>query len=110
MGPDASLDRKGGNAVLYCPNWFGASMAVYPRQTGVSSPQRAVHPASTEEPAPPEVLQQLERILDDRLFQSSQRLSAFLRFAVEHALAGRAEELKEYVIGVEVFEGGDAFN
>src|SRR5437762_9015713 len=98
MGPDGSRcvfrpEEWKCRAIL--PDWFGASMTVYPKQTGVSSPQRAVHPASTEDPTAPEVLQQLERILDDRLFQASQRLSAFLRFAVEYALAGRAEELKE---------------
>src|SRR5215831_19229092 len=28
----------------------------------------------------------------------------FLRFAVDHSLCGRADDLKEYVIGVEVFD------
>ena len=31
-------------------------------------------------------------------------MARFLRFAVEHALCGRADDLKEYVIGVEVFD------
>src|SRR5438046_2517862 len=30
-------------------------------------------------------------------------MSRFLRLGVEHTLAGRADDLKEYVIGVEVF-------
>lgn len=54
-----------------------------------------------------DVLQQLERILAHPLFQTSQRLSAFLRYTVENALAGRTDQLKEYVIGVEVL-GRDA--
>jgi serine/threonine-protein kinase len=34
----------------------------------------------------------------------------FLRFTVEELLAGRACRLKEYVIGVEVFDRGDSFD
>jgi hypothetical protein len=55
-------------------------------------------------------VRQLERILAKPLFQTSKRLSTFLRFAVENALAGRAEQLKEYVIGVEVFERGASYS
>lgn len=53
---------------------------------------------------------QLERILASPLFAQSQRLSRFLRFVVESAEAGRAEALKEYAVGVEVFERGDDFD
>jgi hypothetical protein len=56
--------------------------------------------APAREPGHAEALGQLERILAHPLFQSSQRLSRFLRFAVENALAGRAGQLKEFVIGV----------
>src|ERR1700687_34937 len=31
-------------------------------------------------------------------------MSRFLRFAVERALSGQSEQLKEYVLGVEVFD------
>jgi adenylate cyclase len=34
----------------------------------------------------------------------------FLRFVVEEALAGRDDRLKEYVIGVEVFDRADDFD
>ena len=61
-------------------------------------------------PPDAEVARQLRRILDDPLLAKSQRLSAFLRFTVEGVLAGHAQQLKEYVIGVEVFERGDSFN
>jgi predicted ATPase len=56
-----------------------------------------------------EILQQLERILAHPLFQKSQRLSTFLRYAVEGTLAGEAARLKEFVIGSEVFQRGDSF-
>ena len=57
-----------------------------------------------------EVLTELERILADPLFQSSNQLAAFLRFMVENTLAGKSEQLKEYVIGMEVLKRGPAYN
>jgi serine/threonine-protein kinase len=46
----------------------------------------------------------LQRILASKEFASSARMSRFLRFAVERALSGQSEQLKEYVLGVEVFD------
>src|SRR5580698_6103128 len=46
---------------------------------------------------------QLERILASAGFARNERLSRFLRFVVERYLDGRAGELKESVIGTEVF-------
>ena len=37
-------------------------------------------------------------------FAASERLSRFLRFAVEQVLEGKGDRLKEYVLGVEVFD------
>ena len=45
---------------------------------------------------------QLERVLASPGFCRNERLSRFLRFVIEHHLAGRDEELKESVIAVEV--------
>ncbi len=47
--------------------------------------------------------QQLERVLESPGFARNERLSRFLRFLVERRLEGRDDELKESVIGVEVF-------
>src|SRR5258705_9138470 len=47
---------------------------------------------------------QLQRILASSFFAQSARMSRFLRLAVEYTLAGRADEVKEYLIGVEVFD------
>jgi hypothetical protein len=66
--------------------------------------------ARDERPSRADICQQLERILAHPLFQTAQRLSAFLRFAVENVIAGRAERLKEYVIGVEVFDRGTSYS
>ncbi|HXA52598.1 MAG TPA: tetratricopeptide repeat protein [Candidatus Acidoferrum sp.] len=51
-----------------------------------------------------DVREHLEKILAHRLFFRSARMVRFLRFAVERCLSGRADDLKEYVIGVEVFD------
>jgi TolB-like protein/lipoprotein NlpI len=46
---------------------------------------------------------QLQRILASDLFLNAQRPSQFLRFIVETALAGHDRQIKEYVLGVDVF-------
>lgn len=49
------------------------------------------------------VLEQLERILSSPSFRNSRRYPAFLRHIVERTLEGRASDLKERTVGVEVF-------
>jgi TolB-like protein len=51
-----------------------------------------------------EVRAELERLLESPLFLQSVRLGRFLRFAIENALAGRTDALKEYAIGTEVYD------
>src|SRR5438067_9756074 len=53
---------------------------------------------------------QLQRILASKLFAQSARMSRFLRVIVEHTLDGRADELKEYLIGTEVFDRGASYD
>jgi TolB-like protein/tetratricopeptide (TPR) repeat protein len=50
------------------------------------------------------IRKQLDRILSHPLFVRSERMGRFLRLAVERTLAGGAGELKEYLLGVEVFD------
>jgi tetratricopeptide (TPR) repeat protein len=57
-----------------------------------------------------DIRRQFERILADPLFQRSERLSAFFRFIVENTLAGRGKEIKETVIGMEVFGRGPSYD
>lgn len=52
---------------------------------------------------PQEIRTHLERILASRAFGSAPRLSAFLRFVVETTLDGKAGEIKESLIAVEVY-------
>ena len=47
---------------------------------------------------------QLEKILEDSLFARTRRMQRFLRFGVEHALAGTGGQVKEYLVGVDVFD------
>jgi TolB-like protein len=61
-------------------------------------------------PTRDEAISQLERVLASDLFASTSRLSRFLRFAAERSLAGESERLKEYVIGVEVFDRDEGYD
>ncbi len=60
-------------------------------------------PAATEERRHSEILLQLDRIVASPFFKNSKRYPAFLRYVVEHTLAGDTEVLKERTLGTEVF-------
>ncbi|MBV9746676.1 MAG: hypothetical protein JO099_23195 [Acidobacteriia bacterium] len=53
--------------------------------------------------SPAAVREELDRVLSSTEFRSSKRSQDFLRYAVEHALSGQTEFLKERSIGIEVF-------
>jgi adenylate cyclase len=55
-------------------------------------------------PTRDESMAQLERMLASDVFAGSTRLSRFLRYVAEQSLAGESQRLKEYTIGVEVFD------
>src|SRR5215472_16761804 len=59
---------------------------------------------------PAEISAHLEKVLSNPLFSRSARLSRFLRFVVEAAQAGQTDSVKEYLIGVEVFDRGRDFD
>ena len=63
-----------------------------------------------EAPLSVEVMRQLDRILVSPLFRNAQRLATFLRFTVESTLAGEAHTLKEWAIGVRVFERPETYS
>ena len=56
------------------------------------------------------VQEALERIVASPGFANSPRMSRFLRFVVEETAAGRASDLKEYVVGVRVFDKAESFD
>lgn len=60
---------------------------------------------------PVEAIQaQLRKILASESFLRAERLSRFLRFTAEQVMRGQGNKLKEYVIGVEVFERQGSFD
>lgn len=52
----------------------------------------------------PEIRAELARIVQSSPFVHSERLAKFLRFTVDAAIAGMGDSLKEYLIGVEVYD------
>jgi TolB-like protein/Tfp pilus assembly protein PilF len=62
------------------------------------------------EPPPRAVRGELDRVLASGTFSGSDRLSKFLRFSVESALSGAADDLKEYTIAVEVYGRKQSFD
>jgi TolB-like protein/Flp pilus assembly protein TadD len=60
--------------------------------------------------AEPEIRAQLERIVASGGFAGSERLCRFIRWTVEHALAGKSEALKQNVIAREVFDRKTGFD
>jgi serine/threonine-protein kinase len=56
------------------------------------------------------IRQQLNRILASKTFHQVDRLKRFVSFIVLEGIAGRGGELKEYVIGVHVFDKEPSFD
>src|SRR5437870_614570 len=61
-------------------------------------------PSGTGAADPQTVRIQLQKILSSTGFAGAERLRRFLEFVVTRTLEGQADQLKESVIGVEVFE------
>ena len=57
-----------------------------------------------------EIFTYLDKILASDAFAHSLRMSRFLRFTVERAVQGQAAELKEYLVGVEVFDRKESYD
>lgn len=57
-----------------------------------------------------EIKSELDRILRSRAFIQSHRIRRFLQFVVEESLLGQPHRLKEYLIGLEVFDRREAFD
>lgn len=56
------------------------------------------------------VLEQLERIREDKLFRDTTRMKRFLTYVVTETLEGNSDFLKGYTIGLEVFDKSDDFD
>ena len=53
---------------------------------------------------------EVERVLASKGFASTGRLSRLLRYVVDKTLAGQADQLKEYAVGIEVFDRDDKYD
>ena len=71
---------------------------------------RSEAPTAANEAAEAAVQAQLERILASETFRQVDRLKRFLRFIVIETVQGRGDQLKEYVIGVQVFDKEPSFD
>jgi serine/threonine-protein kinase len=56
------------------------------------------------------IVAQLDRLLSSKVFRQADRLKRFLKFTIDETVAGRGEQLKEFVIGAEVFDKGAGFD
>ena len=54
--------------------------------------------------------EQLKKILASKAFQHVDRLQRFLSYIVDETIAGRAESLKEFPIGIDVFSKESSFD
>jgi TolB-like protein len=57
-----------------------------------------------------EIRAELERVLASKGFAGAARISKLLRHVVEKTLAGESDQLKEYAVGVEVFERDETYD
>ena len=57
-----------------------------------------------------EVEQELERILESTPFKGSRRYPALLRYVVEKTLRGEVDDLKERILGIEVFQRPNGYD
>lgn len=57
-----------------------------------------------------EIRAELDRVLATKGFSNAGRLSKLLRYAVEKTLAGETDQLKEYAVGVEVFDRDSSYD
>jgi adenylate cyclase len=62
------------------------------------------------QPTPDEIRAQLDRLLASAVFATTARLRRFLRYVVERSLAGEGDQLKEYAIGVAVFDRDEHYD
>jgi adenylate cyclase len=76
------------------------------RSLGPVATLAATQVAADRPPQPSEkqIRAQLESILKSKVFVQSERLCRFLRVTVERTLAGEADQIKEYMLGRDVFD------
>ncbi|HZU26174.1 MAG TPA: hypothetical protein VFA04_11665 [Bryobacteraceae bacterium] len=79
-------------------------------QTAASQSESAATAAVLNGVPVAQIRAELDRILRSRVFIHSHRIRRFLQFVVEECLNGRHHRLKEYLIGMEVFNREESFD
>ena len=69
-----------------------------------------IHDASTADLTPQRILAQLELMTVDEVFRSSKRSTAFLKYVVNEALNGSADQIKERTVGSQVFGRSSSYD
>ncbi len=80
------------------------------KESGPGGPSSGNGAAGSRSLSPKSIRFHLDKILASRFFSAAEGRCRFLRFVVEQALQDRQGELKEYVIGLEVFGRGESFD
>ncbi len=70
----------------------------------------AVAPGNDDKISDESIRDQLSRIVASLVFVQSERLGRFLRFTVETTLEGKADTLKEYLIGTAVYDRKSSYH
>ena len=102
--PEESLAREGAPADVPAHDATGTGLDYDGRMSHRSSGP------SLAEITDAQVRQQLDRILNSKTFQHVQRLKRFVSFVVLETKAGRGDQLKEFVVGVQVFDKESSFD
>lgn len=79
-------------------------------KTGPGAPFNQVPHRNASNVRQEEVREELARILGSMAFSRPRRLARLLKYLVEHTLQGKTENLKEMVLGIEVFDRGADFD
>lgn len=62
------------------------------------------------QPSEPDIRAELNRILASKSFSGANRLTKLLRYVVDKTLAGDTTQLKEYSVGIEVFDRDEKYD
>jgi hypothetical protein len=57
-----------------------------------------------------DVRAELNRILESKGFATASRMKRLLRYVVDKTLSGEADQLKEYAVGLEVFDRDESYD
>jgi adenylate cyclase len=90
-----------------------ADMALVPVVVTVTNARRAIvsrHTVCVTPIPEQDIRAELDRILATKAFTGAGRLSKLLRYVVEKTLAGETDQLKEYSVGIEVFDRDEKYD